>query len=279
MPLESIESEVAEFGPLLARYAALWEHYRRVGISLALDAADKENSLDSERAHRRYFAVGADALRIIVKNLIAAGLPPPATILDFPCGSGRVTRHLRAMFPDAVIGACDLYAHHVDFCAAHFGAEPLMSREDLSTLDVGEWDVIFCGSLLTHLPQSLFWPTMDFMTRSLRPGGIAVVTLEGRRSVFIQDNMWKLIGDDKFAFIREGYQASGFGFSDYNQEFRDEKFNAQESYGVAVVRPDWLMSGLIERDSIMVLDYCEADWDEHQDVIVLRKRPVGFDSQ
>jgi len=272
----SLEKNVADFGPLLAEYSKLWERYQAAGFDRTLDDADKENTLDSDWALWHYNTVGADALRIIVKNLIAAGLPPPSKILDFPCGSGRVTRHLRAMFPGAVIGACDLYAQHVDFCVKHFGAEPIMSQEDLSTLNVGEWDVVFCGSLLTHLPQSLFWPTMDFMIRSLKPGGIAVVTLEGRRAVYIQDNMWKLIGDDKFAFIREGYQDTGFGFSDYNQEFREEKFNAQESYGVAVVRPDWLMSGLMERQDAMVLDFCEADWDEHQDVIVVRKRPVSF---
>jgi SAM-dependent methyltransferase len=272
----SLEKNVADFGPLLAEYSKLWERYQGAGFDRTLDDADKENTLDSDWALWHYNTVGADALRIIVKNLIAAGLPPPSKILDFPCGSGRVTRHLRAMFPGAVIGACDLYAQHVDFCVKHFGAEPIMSQEDLSTLNVGEWDVVFCGSLLTHLPQSLFWPTMDFMIRSLKPGGIAVVTLEGRRAVFIQDNMWKLIGDDKFAFIREGYESSGFGFSDYNQEFRDEKFNAQESYGVAVVRPDWLMAGMAERKSAMVLDFCEADWDEHQDVLVVRKRPVDF---
>jgi hypothetical protein len=32
----------------------------------------------------------------------------------------------------------------------------------------------------------------------------------------------------------------------------------------------------MERQDAMVLDFCEADWDEHQDVIVVRKRPVSF---
>lgn len=272
----AIEKNVADFGPLLREYSSLWDRYQIAGFDRTLDENDKENTLDQHSALTHYYAIGADALRISIKNLIAASAPPPRRILDFPCGSGRVTRHLRAMFPDATIGACDLYPEHADFCARQFGATAIKSREDLSTLDVGQWDLIFCGSLLTHLPEALFWPTMDFMIRSLAPGGVAVVTLEGRRAVYIQDHIWKLIGDDKFEYIRDGYHKTGFGYSDYQQQFLNEKFNAQESYGVAVVRPDWLMAGLAQREQITILEFCEADWDDHQDVIAFRRRPVGF---
>lgn len=264
------------FGQLMAEYSALWDHYRRVGPDRTLDSHDKENVLSEDWAVAHYFATGADALRIVVKSLLAAELPPPTRILDFPCGSGRVLRHLRAMFPEAVIGACDLYQGHVDFCVKQFAAVPVASKEDLSRLHVGEWDVIFCGSLLTHLPETLFWSTMDFIIRSLSPNGIAVVTLEGRRTLFLQETRWKLISDDRFAFIREGYERTGFGYSDYDQQFREQKFDAQESYGVALVRADWLMAGLMKREAITVHDFCEADWDEHQDVVVIRRRPVSF---
>lgn len=272
----SFEEEVLDFGACLSDYSALWQQYRRNGFNRTLDSQDKENALKTDWALSHYYSTGADALRIVVKNLLAAGLAPPSRILDFPCGSGRVLRHMRAMFPDAEIGACDLYEEHVEFCAKQFGAKPIMSCEDLSTLNVGQWDIVFCGSLLTHLPEALFWPAMEFMIRSLVPGGIAIVTLEGRRANYIQDNLWKLIPDEQFALIREGYRSTGFGYSNYHQEFRDEKFNAQESYGVALVRPDWLMSGLTQRDSITIQNFSEADWDKHQDVIVIRNRPVGF---
>ena len=272
----SLEQNVEDFGPSLARYSASWEEYRRIGFDRTLDPDDKENALDTEWALHHYYTNGADALRIIVKNLIAAELPPPQRILDFPCGSGRVMRHIRAMFPQAEIGACDLYDHHIQFCTKQFGAKPLMSRENLAELDVGEWDVVFCGSLVTHLPQRLFWPTMDFMIRSLKPGGIAVVTLEGRRALWIQDNLWKLIGDEQFDVARAGYNQTGFGFVDYDPEFLNAKFSEQESYGVSLVRPDWLMAGLAQRDEIMVLNFTEADWDEHQDVLTIQKRPLGF---
>jgi len=271
------EKAIVELSDSLARYSALLDRYQIDGFNRNIDPRDNENAFDSDWAVQHYFSTGADALRIIIKNLITVGLEPPRRILDFPCGSGRVMRHLRALFQEATIGACDLSWEHVEFCSKEFDAEPIMSSEDLSALDIGQWDLIFCGSLLTHLPEPLFWPTMDFMIRSLNPNGLAVVTLEGRRSIFLQDNRYKLIGDEQFEFIRESYQKNGFGYSNYHQQFRDEKFNAQDSYGVTIVRPDWLMAGLAKRDNVTIQSFTEADWDEHQDVIVLQKRPVSFE--
>ena len=97
----SFEEEVLDFGTSLSEYSALWQQYRRTGFNRTLDLQDKENSLKTDWALSHYYSIGADALRIVVKNLLAAGLAPPRRILDFPCGSGRVMRHMRAMFPDA----------------------------------------------------------------------------------------------------------------------------------------------------------------------------------
>ena len=186
-----------------------------------------------------------------------------------------MTRHLRAMFPDAVIGACDLYQSHVEFCATQFGALPLASRENLDELDVGQWDLIFCGSLLTHLPLSLFGQALDFLARSLTPEGLAVITLEGRHSVHIQDHKWKLIGDELFEVARKGYDRDGFGYVDYRHDFRAAKFAGQGSYGVTLVKPARIMAMLQDRSDIRILGFAERAWDDHQDVVVFGKPGVN----
>jgi len=258
-----------------ATYMEMWRDYSIRGVSDVIDRTDKENALVSEFEITHYFDVGASAIEIIVQALIAARCPPPRAILDFPSGSGRVTRHLRAMFPDARIGACDLYKPHLDFCAEHFAAIPLMSKENLYELDVGQWDLIFCGSLLTHLPEHLFWPTMRFIRRSLTPNGIAIVTLEGRHALHIQDHKWKFIEDSLFDVARAQYHAAGFGFVDYNPGMRANKFPDQASYGVALVSPSWLMAGLQKLDDVRVIGFSERVWDDHQDVIVFGKPGVN----
>lgn len=256
-------------------YSDLWQGYAARGVSDILDQSDKENTFSSDFQYQHYFDVGANALEIVVQALMAGHRAPPQRILDFPSGSGRVTRHLRAMFPEAEIGACDLYPQHVDFCTTHFGTTPLPSKENLDKLDVGQWDLVFCGSLLTHLPERLFWPTIRFIARSLTPTGIAVVTLEGRHALHIQDHKWKFIEDDLFDIARRQYHAKGFGFVDYNPAFRAAAFHNQASYGITLVNPSWLMAGLQKIDDIRIMSFAERCWDDHQDVLVFGKPGVN----
>ena len=101
--------KLRRFFELQRVYDSLYKSYVARGVSRTLDPNDKENRFEEEWHVGHYFGVGADALRIIVTALIDGLREPPRTILDFPCGSGRVTRHLRAFFTEADIFACDLY--------------------------------------------------------------------------------------------------------------------------------------------------------------------------
>ena len=104
--------------------------------------------------YAHYLAVGVSAMQNVHDTLKMHGLSSPSSILDMPCGHGRVTRALRAVFPAADISVCDLNEDGVDFCAKHFDARPFLSSSDFSTLDLGrKFDVIWVGSLITHLPK------------------------------------------------------------------------------------------------------------------------------
>jgi len=65
-----------------------------------------------------YFKVGLSAIRCIDEALAQANLNKLQTILDLPCGSGRVMRFLRPRFPEAEITACDFNRGRCSFAFA-----------------------------------------------------------------------------------------------------------------------------------------------------------------
>ena len=257
-------------------YDSLHSDYVSRGVSSIRDPNDKENTNTEPWHALHYMDVGYDAIRLIASSLMTSLRQPPRNILDFPCGSGRVTRHLRAFFPDAAIGACDLYESHIDFCVHNFGAMPILSKENLDELDIGsKWDLIFCGSLLTHLPPDLFVSALKFIARSLSDTGIALITLEGRHAEFIQKHKWKLVPDDLYEVAEATIDSKGYGYVDYQHSMKSLFFK-QDSYGVMLARPRWTIQIVEQMYEVRVLGYIERGWDDHQDVLVIG-RP-GVDS-
>jgi SAM-dependent methyltransferase len=263
------QAKLARYFELSATYARMFADYEERGVSRILDARDKEFTGGDESwrlAH--YFGVGADALWLIVRALHATLRDPPRTILDFPSGSGRVTRHLRAFFPAARVVACDLYDYHVAFCRDVLGAVGVMSCENFDELDFGErFDVIFCGSLLTHLPEHLARSALRLLARSLSERGIAIATLHGRHSDVIQARKWKYLSDELYAVAAATVPQTGFGYVAYDHDFK-KRFDQQSDYGVALVWPRWMAAALEQDTATRLLGYEERAWDDHQDVVV-----------
>jgi SAM-dependent methyltransferase len=260
-----------ETSSILETYSEIVRRYESIDVDATRDPTDVENATRDEGRDLHYLAIGREAAELCIRALVRHQRRPPTSVLDFACGSGRVTRHLVALFPDARIAGCDLYAEHLDFCVEQFGIEAIQSKENPDEIEIEpEWDLIFVGSLLTHLPEDLFAPTLRFLARALSPNGIALVTLEGRRAEFIQDNLWKLIEERDFKKIRRGFHRSGFGFSNYGGPTH-RLFPQQDSYGIALVKPSWVMSKLEAMSEIAILGYEERAWDNHQDLLVIGK--------
>lgn len=225
------------------------------------DMIDQHQPAEAQLAH--YEAVGREAAELIQSALRGR---VPRRILDMPCGFGRVMRHLRAEFPEAEITGCDIEAAKLEFCASQFGADRLFSSLDFSSLGLGPpYDVIWCGSLLTHLDEPAFRDCLDLFSRSLAPSGIALVTTHGRYATIFQRTVFGYLPHELFSEIEDEYSARGFGYRNYVGE---------QNYGISVSAPSFVLRCLEPDSSITVLDYVERGWDNHQDVVVFEKRPI-----
>jgi acetyltransferase-like isoleucine patch superfamily enzyme/tetratricopeptide (TPR) repeat protein len=220
-----------------------------------------------DREH--YFGVGKSALHGIETALSAARQPRTKilNILDLPCGHGRVMRHLKAAFPHAQITACDLNRGAVDFCAQTFGALPVYSKVDVDQIALpGNYDLIWSGSLLTHLRPGACAEFIRLWNSLINPGGLIVFTLHGRwveRSLATRRYTYGLKEHDVVALLKEYYE-TGFGYADYP---------GQSGYGISVSSPSYVLSKLVSLPDLKLISYQEKGWDNHQDIVCLQKQP------
>ena len=211
------------------------------------------------RAH--YFMQGQSALHCVRVAMQAAGLANVRTVLDLPCGHGRVLRWLRKTFPNAVITACDLDRDGVDFCAQAFGAIPVYSAENPEAIPLwGPFDLIWCGSLLTHLDQHR-WPAfLAFFHSTLSTGGLLVFTVHGRPSVhWLRTGHTDYLLPDVPAILR-AYDGSGFAYQGY-------RAHTHSNYGISLSSPAWVMGQIMRQPGLRLVHYAERGWDNHQDVV------------
>ena len=78
-----------------------------------------DNMCRNPNSRSAYFGVGLKAIAVICSELERLNLKPKY-ILDIPCGYGRITRFLKAVFTSAEIYACDIDKEGVDFCSRTF---------------------------------------------------------------------------------------------------------------------------------------------------------------
>ena len=206
-----------------------------------------------------YFAVGASALGAVLLALEAAGRREPRRVLDFGCGFGRVMRTLRAAFPGAELLACDVDADGVAHCARAFGARAVPGSTDLAAMEpLREVDVIWCGSVLTHLDADQWPRLLSYFAGALSDGGVAVMTTHGRRTAWRMEHVtdYGLAPSDR-ASVLESYRSSGFGYCD----------QGQQGYGISVSSPAWALGQVGLVPELRTIGYVEAGWDGHQDVL------------
>ena len=171
---------------------------------------------------------------------------------------------MRARYPDASLTTSDIDADGVAFTADRFGAKGVPSNGDFRQLDLGgPFDLIWVGSLLTHLSQLDARRMLDCLVRHMAPGALLVVTSHGD---YVADRLqsWDYgLGAGNARIVLDEYERTGYGYCDYP---------GGTGYGISLIRRSWLECALA--GSPLRMDaYLDRGWDNHQDVVVMRLAP------
>jgi SAM-dependent methyltransferase len=209
-----------------------------------------------------YLSTGLSALRCIQYCLNYLNNDKKVrTILDFPCGYGRVLRFLRARFPDADVTVSDIDREAVDFCTRVFGAIPEMSNRDFTKLSISrKFDLIWCGSLITHIDKAAATHLLRFFHNHLAPGGVCVFTTHGQKAAdWIGKNVHTLgLTEDAHQQLVSRFDESGYGYTDYP--------NRHGNGGISVVSRERMRSIVCSVGQWKEVCYLEHGWVNLQDV-------------
>ena len=211
-----------------------------------------------------YLEAGHSALRHIRLAMLTAGLEQADSILDFASGAGRVLRTLMAAFPDATLIASDVWEEGLQFCSEVLGVETVESSPDPGEVDLeGQFDVIWCGSLLTHVDASKWIGFVKVFEALLAPGGVAVFTTYGRftaEALRKRENTLSL-EDEQIEGLLRDYDSTGFGYFERLSDL---------GLGDCVASRAWVGAQMDQAPSLQLVLYNEQGW-LGQDVIACTK--------
>jgi SAM-dependent methyltransferase len=206
-----------------------------------------------------YYKVALSALRCIEEGLKAARISQVRTVLDMPCGYGRVMRLLVGRYPDAKFTACEITKEAVDFCVRNFGAQPFYSAPDFDGMNFrAPFDLIWSGSLVTHLNSDSNIRLLQLFSRTVADGGIAIITAHGdyvARRILTSEFDYGITPEQSVRATSE-YSRSGFAYVDYPQV---------KGYGVSLTSPAWIREQA-GRFGLREVFFKPRLWDDHQDV-------------
>jgi SAM-dependent methyltransferase len=142
---------------------------------LAEQFGRKGESID--RALVKYLRSGLHMLQVLEQFVRRkfGSFESLGSMLDFASGYGRLTRFLIRELDPTKIWVSDIKAHSVEFQQSHFGVNGLVSTLEPEDLDAGrQFDLVFVGSLFSHLPEATFERWLRRLWDLLTPTGLLV---------------------------------------------------------------------------------------------------------
>jgi SAM-dependent methyltransferase len=237
--------------------------YEKADISQ--EVADTDVMYAGSMAH--YQAVGRSAIEMIARAMLLTRKTEFSSVLDLPCGGGRVTRHIIKLFPGAELFVSDLDKTLEAFTVSRFGGTPIDAGRDFEVAPPRTFDLIFVGSLVTHLDAPMFEQALNWFKGALSPAGVLILTTAGRRAEFLQRTVIRTLDPAKWSAVANEFTSSGFGYI-------ETETHCGRTYGASLSMPSWVMRRIETDPQVRLAGFHEGAWDNHQDVLILQKRDI-----
>lgn len=244
-------------------------------VPAVLEAADTKVSLHDDMwfaGAGRYFHVGLASIRCIDDVYGSDGVPSPKRILDMPSGAGRVLRFIAVRFPRAEFTACDLRPEDVAFCARRFGARPVVSSPDFDAVELpGPFDLIWSGSLVSHLDGESTEAYLRLCRRNLSADGLVILTTHGdevARRIPKNPAFYRL-SDQQAKDVVTAYKRNEIGFIPYSTPHGPQVVGYTPEaapYGIALTSRKWIR-GAAARAGLREQYFAEHGLHAHHDVV------------
>lgn len=244
---------------------SIWDAYRAADLNETVHP----NDVMFNTGPSHYWTVGRSAVQVTLSGLTLSWTQGVNRILDLPCGHGRVARHLRAAFPTSKMFFCDIDAEGADFCAAQFGGTAIHSNPDLMSVDLPrDLDLIWVGSLFTHLDRERSEAWLRYLTGHLRPHGLIVATYHGLFSSELLGKEGEIDGAS-LNKMYEQFLRTGYGY---------DRYSGADDYGLSLSHPATIVGMATAIPETRIVSYVERGWAFNHDVLILAKqdRLVSF---
>ena len=178
--------------------------------------------------------------------------------LDFGCGCGRLLLEAVDRWPHIRWSGSDVDERAIKWCESHLPGARVLVNPPLPPLPFadGEFDLIWCGSVFTHLDEARQDAWLTDLKRTLAPGGHLLASVHG-------PDCWAGLPSPTVRQIRE----RGFVFA--------------RTAGDEGIHPDWYQAAWHTRD------YINSHWSRFVDIaayipqgsgrqdVVVAKRPAA----
>jgi hypothetical protein len=129
------------------------------------------------------------------------------------------------------------------------------------------YELIWCGSVLTHVHPGTWTRFLDVFEVHLKPGGYLVFSTAGRRvAARLRDNPRLDLGLTSEAKHRLlDVFGVGRAYEDYPQ---------QSGYGISLAQPSFVMGLLEQRPTLRLVSFEEMAWGNFQDLVACRAAAI-----